>query len=177
MLYRLVRSNRKTIALTVTKDLEVLVRAPLRASRRQIDRFVGAHENWVRVHMDKQRQYNARHKEPDEETLKELSRLAKEQIPPRVARYAAIMGIYPTGVKITRAKTRFGSCSAKNSLCFSCRLMLYDTRAVDYVIVHELAHIAHKNHGKDFYALIESVLPDYKARRALLKEGYAPGGF
>ena len=80
------------------------------------------------------------------------------------------MGLTPTGVRITGARRRFGSCSAKNSLCFSWRLMLYPQAAVDYVVVHELAHIAHKNHGPAFYACIAAVLPDYKARIRLLKD-------
>ena len=79
------------------------------------------------------------------------------------------MGLEPTGVKITSAKKRFGSCSAKNSICYSWRLMLYSKEAIDYVVVHELAHIAHKNHGPQFYALIEKYLPDYKEREKLLR--------
>ena len=79
------------------------------------------------------------------------------------------MGLVPQGVKITSAKTRFGSCSAKNSLCFSYLLLCYPMEAVDYVVVHELAHIRFKNHKKEFYALIEACMPDYKQRRMLLK--------
>jgi predicted metal-dependent hydrolase len=79
------------------------------------------------------------------------------------------MGLRPAGVKITSAAKRFGSCSAKNSLCFSWRLMRYPEAAIDYVIVHELAHIRHKNHGRDFYTLIGAVLPDYRERKKLLK--------
>jgi predicted metal-dependent hydrolase len=48
--------------------------------------------------------------------------------------------------------------------------MQYPTEAVDYVVVHELAHLRHMDHGKEFYALIEKYMPDYKARRKLLKE-------
>jgi len=80
------------------------------------------------------------------------------------------MNLYPTGLKITSARTRFGSCSSKNSICFSWRLMYYPEPAIDYVVVHELAHIAHKNHGPQFWALVERYLPDYRARRAMLRE-------
>ena len=80
------------------------------------------------------------------------------------------MGLKPTSVKITSAKGRFGSCSAKNGLCFSWRLMAYPERAVRYVVVHELAHIAHHNHSPAFYALVEKYMPDYKERQKLLKE-------
>ena len=110
------------------------------------------------------------HPAPDAEEEARLKTLAKEVIPPRVAHYGSIMGIVHTSVKITSAKTRFGSCSAKNGLCFSWRLMQYPMEAVDYVVVHELAHIVHKSHGKACYALIGSGLPDYPERRKLLKE-------
>jgi len=96
--------------------------------------------------------------------------LAKEKIPPIVEHYADIMGLSPQGVRITKAEKRFGSCSGKNRLCFSYRLMQYPQEAIEYVVVHELAHIVHKNHGRDFYALIETTLPDYKKREALLKK-------
>ena len=79
------------------------------------------------------------------------------------------MGTDYTGIKITSAKTRYGSCSAKNSLCFSLYLMQKPLYAVDYVIVHELAHTVHHNHGKDFYKLIEKYMPDYKDRISFLK--------
>ena len=47
--------------------------------------------------------------------------------------------------------------------------MLYPPEAIDYVVVHELAHIPHKNHGREFYACVAEILPDYKKRRALLR--------
>ena len=79
------------------------------------------------------------------------------------------MNLCPTGIKITKAKKRFGSCNGKNSLCFSCFLMKYPMEAVDYVVVHELAHIKYHNHSKDFYNLINHYMPDYKQREKLLK--------
>ena len=80
------------------------------------------------------------------------------------------MQLFPTAVKINFAKTRFGSCSSKNSINFSAFLMLFPLEAVDYVVVHELAHIKYKNHQKEFYALVEKYMPDYKKRMALLKK-------
>lgn len=59
---------------------------------------------------------------------------------------------------------------AKTGISFAWRLMRCPEKAIDYVVVHELAHIRHKNHGAAFYQLIASVLPDYKERIKLLKE-------
>lgn len=73
--------------------------------------------------------------------------------------YAAIMGVVPTSVKITAAKSRFGSCSGKNGICFSLYLMQYQEEAIDYVVVHELAHIRHHDHSSAFYAEVAKVMP------------------
>ena len=87
----------------------------------------------------------------------------------RVDYYSRLMNVKPTGIKITSAKKRFGSCSGKNSICFSYYLMLYPKEAVDYVVVHELAHIRHHNHSKDFYSFVSEFMPDYKEREKLWK--------
>ena len=63
-----------------------------------------------------------------------------------------------------------GSCSSRGTLSFNYRLIFAPSVILDYVVVHELAHIRHKNHGKEFYACIESILPDWRTRRGLLKE-------
>lgn len=102
--------------------------------------------------------------------MSEFRALAAAELPRRVEYYSEKMGLYPTSVKITSAATRFGSCSGKNSICFSYRLMLYPPEAVDYVVVHELAHIKEKNHSARFYALVERYMPDYREREKLLKK-------
>lgn len=169
--YELVRSARRTLGLEITRDLRVVVRAPYWCSKRQIESFVESHEGWIAKHLQTQRNRNeaetSREVSPEEEAR--LRALAAEIIPARVAFYSEKMGLVPTGVRITSARTRFGSCSGKNSLCFSWRLMQYPMQAVDYVVVHELAHIRHHNHSAAFHALVESVLPDHRERRKLLR--------
>jgi predicted metal-dependent hydrolase len=167
--YTVIRSKRRTLALEVTTELTVRVRAPLRASDRSIRQLVENNESWIEKTLEKQKERGAARPRLNDAEIAALKRKAAEHIPPRVAHYADVMGLQPTGVKITGAEKRYGSCSGKNSLCFSYRLMLCPDAAVDFVVVHELAHIRHKNHGRDFYALIASVLPDYKQRRKLLK--------
>ena len=168
--YELIRSSRRTMALEVTPDCRVLVRAPMGLSRAQIDVFVARHALWVEKHLERQRTRQLRHPEPAEQERKEYIRRAREVLPEKVALYGKIMGLHPTGVTITGARKRFGSCSGKNRICFSWRLMQYPEEAVNYVVVHELAHIRHKNHSKAFYDCVAQVLPDWRERRALLKE-------
>lgn len=167
--YTLVRSSRKTLSLEIRPDLTVVVRAPCRCSQRDIDAFVSSRRDWLETHLEKQRRRLMAHPEPSQERKAELMALAKAQLPAKVEYYGRLMGLSPASVRITGAKTRFGSCGPKNSLCFSWRLMEYPEEAVDYVVVHELAHIVHKNHGAAFYGLVASVLPDHKARRAMLR--------
>ncbi len=169
--YRLIRSNRKTLSLEISRDLTLIVRAPDRLPKSEIDRFVSSHEKWIEKHLELMRNKSGTY--PDElsgEEIKALVEKAKKLIPERLKYYSELMGLYPAAVKITGAKTRFGSCSGRDSICFSYRLMQYPDEAIDYVIVHELAHIRHKNHGREFYSLIEKYMPDYKEREQLLKE-------
>lgn len=167
--YTLIRSSRRTLSLEITRELIVLVRAPIRASKNEIDRFVESHEAWIKTHMEKQRQHAQNHPEPTEEEKQILFARAKKELPEKVAHYAAIMGVHPAGITITGARKRYGSCSGKNRLCFTWRLMACPDEAIDSVVVHELAHIVHKNHGPKFYALIESVMPDYRERKKKLE--------
>ncbi|MDE7261293.1 MAG: M48 family metallopeptidase [Oscillospiraceae bacterium] len=168
--YELIRSARKTLALEVTRDCRVVVRAPMRTSKKQIEAFVSGHADWIEAHMDIQRKRRENHPEPTPEEREAYIRRAKAELPPKVEKYSAVMGLYPTGITITGAERRFGSCSGKNRICFSWRLMRYPEEAIDYVVVHELAHIRHKDHSKAFYACVEQVLPDWRERRKLLRE-------
>jgi len=167
--YTLVRSTRKTISLEVSRNGEIIVRAPNRASRSNIERFVAAHDAWLEKALTRQREQREKYPEPTPEERERYIARAKDTLPALVEKYSAIMGVEAKGLKITAAQKRFGSCSAKDSLCFSWRLMRYPDAAIEYVVVHELAHIRHKNHSPEFYRFIESVMPDYRAREKLLK--------
>lgn len=166
--FEIIRSKRRTVTIQVKCGGDVLVRAPKRLKEQDILTFVSSKYDWIIKTVARQKQ-NKKVATFTDEQIRELRQKAKEIIPQRVEYFSGILGLYPVSVKINSAKTRFGSCSAKNSLNFSLYLILYPMDAVDYVVVHELAHIKHKNHSKDFYNLIEGVLPDYKPRIALLK--------
>lgn len=168
--YTLVRSRRRTLALQVMPDGSLTVRAPLRCPLDEIERFVSRHADWAAEKSALASARQAAHPSPTPEERAALFARTRALVFPLVAQYSAVMGISPSGVRITGAERRFGSCSAKNSLCFSYRLADYPPEAVAYVIVHELAHIREKNHGRSFYALIEAVLPDYRAREKLLRQ-------
>ena len=168
--YELIRSRRKTLALEITRDCRVLVRAPMRTSAEHIDRFVAQHADWIANHLERQRQRAEQLPlSPTTEEIAALKARAAAILPEKVSFWSRKTGLVPTGVKITTARKRYGSCSPRNSLCFSCFLMNCPEEAIDLVVVHELCHIREKNHGARFYALLEQHLPDYKERKKLLK--------
>ena len=168
--FELIRSRRRTLALEITKDCRVLVRAPLRLSKAKIDAFVSSHEAWIQTHLEQQRQRAASTPPPPTpEEIAALKARARAILPEKAAYWSQKMGVRPTGLKITTARKRYGSCSGKNSLCFSCFLMNCPEEAIDLVVVHELCHIREKNHGPRFYALLGQYLPDYKERKKLLR--------
>ncbi len=167
---KIIRSNRKTLTLEVKENGEVVLRAPFWCSGKAIEAFINEKNDWLESAIERQKKISENKVQLDEKRIAELKRSAKVLLPERVRYYSKIMGVEPTGVKITSAQKRFGSCSTKNSICFSYLLMLYPQEAIDYVVVHELAHIRFHNHGKDFYSFIESVLPDYRNREKLLKD-------
>ena len=169
MAIKIIRSGRKSLSLSVDDELNVVVRAPYNTNDALINDFVSKNSQWISKAIERKKAYLSRVNIADNE-VESLIRQAKDIIPKRVDYFSSIMNIYPTGIKITKAKKRFGSCNQKNSLCFSCFLMQYPLEAVDYVVVHELAHIRHHNHSAEFYSLIRRYMPDYKQREKLLKE-------
>ena len=97
-------------------------------------------------------------------------RLAKNYIPERTLSLAKSMKVMPSAIKINSAKTRWGSCSNKKSINFSWRLIMADDETIDYVIIHELAHLTEMNHSPRFWRIVEDTLPDYRKYLARLKE-------
>jgi len=102
--------------------------------------------------------------------IKLYKQIAKEYIKERVIDFAEKMNVNPTAIRITSAKTRWGSCSGKNSVNFSWKLIMADDETIDYVVVHELAHIKQHNHSKKFWNIVESFIPDYKKQKEKLKK-------
>ncbi len=165
--YTLVRSKRKSVAIQVGADCSITVRAPLKLSQKEIDRIIESKKEWLQKAIVSQREKAKDINRYSEEDIEVLRQKAKTVIPQKVEYFSAIMGVKPTAVKINSAKKRYGSCSGKDSLNFSLYLMDKDESFIDYVVVHELAHIKHHNHSKAFYDFIEKFMPDYKQRMKL----------
>lgn len=126
------------------------------------------HKKWIEKHLAVIADKKSSAELSDDE-IAGLKAAAKAFIPERTEYYAEILGVKPTGIRITSAAKRYGSCSSRNSLCFSYRLMLHPKEQIDYVIVHELAHIKEHNHSPAFYKIIARYMPDYKDRIKALR--------
>jgi len=95
---------------------------------------------------------------------------ARAVISERVKLYAARHGFKYRKIRITSARTRWGSCSSMGNLNFTWRLVMAPPEVIDYVVVHELAHLRVNNHSKEFWKQVERIMPDYKQRLKWLKE-------
>jgi len=158
------------MSIEISDGLEVLVRVPNGVQEAYIEGFVKQHRGWIERKLEKRRAFLERHPEPTKEQLEAWMTAARAEIPGRVAYYEQIMGVEQSGIRYNKNKTRVGACYQGDKISFSCRLMAYPPEVLDYVIVHELAHITHKNHGPDFWRIVAAVLPDYKQRRLQLRE-------
>ena len=170
MEYKIIRSKRKTISIRVKPDLSVEIRAPYSAGKNVIEEILKKHSAWVEKSIERQRSNPPVAYNPTKEEIQKLKAKTREIVLPLVEKYESIMDVAHTKISFTSAKRVFGSCTAKRHLNFSFRLALYPNKAIEYVVVHELCHMKEMNHSKRFWAEVEKILPDYKARRELLKE-------
>ena len=170
MEYEIIRSNRRTVAITI-KGGRVILRGPIRLSATDAEKIIAAHEKWIIEKLENSKNKTIPDKNLSEEKIAELKKAAKVYFKNKIEHFANIMNLKYGRMTITSAKTRFGSCSSKGNISFSYRLMLYPQPVREYVVVHELAHLLEMNHSKRFYAVIERYLPDYKERKKQLKNG------
>ncbi len=110
----------------------------------------------------------------DEEHIKKLlmkwyRKQAEENLSERLVILGAKMGLKPRLVKVKEQKRRWGSCTFSGNIYLNWRIIMAPIEVIDYVIVHELAHLAHHDHSKNFWAVVERFMPDYRQRRQWLK--------
>ncbi|MCC8128053.1 MAG: M48 family metallopeptidase [Clostridiales bacterium] len=177
MEYECIRSDRKTLAIQLTSDGKVLVRAPRRCSKALIESFLEEKKGWILQKQQELRQRQERIVQErssrfalTEEEAGKARKLAAAVFERKTALYAALMHVSYGRISIRDQKTRWGSCTAVGNLNYNWRLILAPEEVQDYVVVHELAHRLEMNHSPRFWAVVETVLPDYRLRRKWLKE-------
>ncbi len=160
----IIRSKRKTIALQIADDGQLIIKAPLKYPVKDIVSFIEKKEKWIKTHIDKVQQLNCELEQLQAFTEQDINNMADKAlavIPERVRFYAEKLGVKYGRITIRNQRTKWGSCSSKGNLNFNCLLMATPPEVLDSVIVHELCHRLHMNHSREFYDCLYRILPDY----------------
>ncbi|MFQ6880522.1 MAG: M48 family metallopeptidase [Oscillospiraceae bacterium] len=193
----IIRSNRRTLGLEVTRDGLVKARLPMRLPAREAILFIEEHRDWIlrkRAEVQRRREENDRKRRQQgaqpwlsgQDTgtgntgtqaavplLADLTSAQKAQIKQKfqekTRKFAAQMGVTYGRITIRAQRTRWGSCSSKENLNFNYLLYYLPEELMDYVVIHELAHRKHMNHSSYFWREVERYCPDYRQRRARLR--------
>ena len=153
----------RRITLSVRASGEVRLTYPRFASREQALAFYEAKRAWVeralqRVRERQQAMPPAASEEEQRAEIERLRRLAKEDLPPRIARLSQQTGLRYTKLSIRAARTKWGSCSSRNAISLSLFLMQLPEALRDFVILHELCHTVHHNHSPRFHDLLDRLV-------------------
>ena len=201
-MYNIIKSKRKTLAISIKYDGTITIRVPLKTSQKQIDEFIAKYAVWIKnklqqLNLSKQDNqsviyylgytYELRSVDNNKlilfsETNQITVDVTKEQllvwykrqsldlVLPILTDYAAKYNLSYRQVKITLAKQRWGSCNSLGNLAFSYRLAMLPIEIIQYVVAHELAHLKHLNHSKDFWQFVAVLYPDYKKAHGWFKQ-------
>lgn len=167
------RSKRKSAAIKITADMQIVVFVPLYVSDNEIERMVISKSKWIDEHMLKVQSTIDERSKLEKiafEQIKELADQAVEYIPKRVKYYAEKENFVYNKITIKNLVSRWGSCSTKGNLNFNCLLMLTPDYVIDYIVVHELCHLREMNHSEKFWAEVEKIMPDYQRAELWLKQ-------
>ncbi|MEZ3507038.1 MAG: M48 family metallopeptidase [Lachnospiraceae bacterium] len=174
--YTLIRSDRKSYAVSISPEGKITVRVPLGASDRDVSHILTDRQHWIITRYLEQQCRQAA-KPVSDLTPTQRAALtqryiaaAKEYFPKRAAYFQQFTGGTYNRITIRDQKTRWGSCSARGTLSFNWRLMLAPPSILDYVVIHELCHLTHMNHSAAFWQAVEKVCPDYRTARKWLKD-------
>lgn len=160
--------KRKTISVSADEDGKIIVKAPFFVPKKVIEDFVSLRQKDIdKMVFEKKKRAERLSLFSDEELICK----ARKILPERIEYFSEKTGLKPVSVKITSAKTRYGSCSSSGRICFSKYLMCFEADIIDYVVLHEIAHLKFMNHSGEFYSFIENIMPDYKDRVKKLRNG------
>lgn len=179
--YILARSGRRTTTLTVSQEGLLTIHTTRTASPGYIAGLLTQHSEWILHQMARQQarreaaqeQIAGRTEEEREEAAEQAAKEMRYLLVERIKHYEPMLPqdhTRITKIRIAMQRTRWGSCSGRGTLSFNVRLYLAPREALDYVVAHELCHLVHMNHSKEFWALVETLMPDYRQWRQWLKD-------
>ncbi|EMR58810.1 hypothetical protein HPHPH1_0858 [Helicobacter pylori Hp H-1] len=177
----------KTLSLNITPSLEVILKMPDSCSQARASAFLKEQEAWLKktllamqekhsllrsrlnTYKDKILVFDEV-KNANDYTLTELKKILKTYLEQKLPSIAQKMQTSYTGFSIRNNAKVLGSCSYHNRLSFALLLVCAQKEAIDYVIIHELAHTIHKNHSQNFWRCVKTFCPNYRALRDHLKQ-------
>ncbi|TPH97652.1 M48 family metallopeptidase [Helicobacter pylori] len=175
----------KTLSLNITPSLEVILKMPNSCSQARASAFLKEQESWLKKTLSAmQEKYSLLHSQTyqnkilvfDEEknandyTLTDLKKILKTYLEQKLPLISQKMQTSYTHFSVRNNAKVLGSCSYHNRLSFALLLVCAQKEAIDYVIIHELAHTIHKNHSQNFWRCVETFCPNYRALRERLKQ-------
>lgn len=164
MNYTLIRAKKRSLSLQINGEGKLIARAPLYMPKFLIDRFVREKSSWVQKRLaDMQKPKPKKVRYFTEEKLKKYIQI-------QVKKYGEIMGLKHSGLRYTNVKTYWGTCAPSGLLSFNLALCFTPRGVVKYVVVHELAHLKWKGHGKRFWAMVTKYYPKTAEMRIILRK-------
>ena len=157
--YKIIRKPIKHLYMEI-KNEYVEIRCNKFVSQKFIEEFILKHKSLILKKLDKKQYFLGEVVEKEIDYKKETPKI----VLPLLEKYSKIMRLYPSKISFRFNKSRWGSCSYKDSIVFNYYLAKLPIRLIEYVVVHELSHIKHKHHKKPFWDEVERVLPDFKER-------------
>lgn len=152
--YEIKYSKIKNIYIQI-KDGKVIVKAPRRISKKEIEKILEQKLEWIQKTIEKETKKQEKKPLYTKEEFKEIVEKHANELVKQT-------GLVPNKITIKKIKYAWGSCSSKKNITINLELIKYSEQAIRYVILHELCHIKYMNHSKDFWNLVEKYMPDYK---------------
>lgn len=171
---KVIRSGRKTLSLQVERSGTIIIRAPFSLSNRKIEKFLIEKSKWLKKKVNEVSEQNKK-----AENFSRLIKIEKDALYKQKARKFLIERVeYYSNrykfkykkIRLSSARYRWGSCSAKNNLNFNWKIIFAPKNVIDYLVVHELVHTKHKNHQKVFWKSVEAIYPEFRESRKWLKK-------
>lgn len=169
----IIRTKRKTLAVTVSEGGHVAARAPLKMPESKIISFIHEKRGWIEKYIAKEKHLSSELEAAEpftENEIEEMAKRALEIIPERVKHYASLIGVTYGDIVIRNQKGQWGSCKSSGDLKFNCLLVMTPPEVLDSVVVHELCHRLHMDHSARFYTEVYKAFPEYDKWNGWLKE-------
>lgn len=152
--YEIIYSKIKNVYIQI-KDGKVLIKAPKKISKKDLNRIIENKYNWIQKSLEKEKKKQEKRPLYTQEQFKQIiEKNANELI--------KITGLIPNKIRIKDIKYAWGSCSINKNITINQKLISYNERAIRYVILHELCHLEYMNHSKEFWNLVQRYMPEYK---------------